>query len=65
MSCLLKKPSPRPNIDVLHVCVVAQSLNHVRLCDPLNWKLPGSSVHGTFQTGILGWVAISSSRGSS
>ena len=29
-------------------------------CDP-----PGSPVHGAFQAGILGWVAISSSRGSS
>ena len=27
--------------------------------------LPGSSVHGIFQAGILEWVAISSSRGSS
>ena len=26
---------------------------------------PGSSVHGIFQTRILEWVAISSSRGSS
>ena len=28
-------------------------------------SLPGSSVHGTFQAGILEWVAISFSRGSS
>jgi len=26
---------------------------------------PGSSVHGIFQAGMLEWVAISSSRGSS
>ena len=35
------------------------------LCDPLNWGLPGSSVHGIFQVRVLEWVAISFSRGSS
>ena len=35
------------------------------LCDPLDCSLPGSSVHGIFQARILGWVAISFSRGSS
>ena len=35
------------------------------LCDPMDCSLPGSSVHGTFQAGILEWVAISFSRGSS
>ena len=35
------------------------------LCDPMNCSLPGSSVHGTFQAGILDWFAISFSRGSS
>ena len=28
------------------------------LCDPMNYSLPGSSVHGIFQTRILVWVAI-------
>ena len=32
---------------------------------PWTVSLPGSSVHGIFQAGILEWVAISSSRGSS
>ena len=31
----------------------------------MDCSLPGSSVHGIFQAGILEWVAISSSRGSS
>ena len=31
------------------------------LCHPMDCSLPGSSVHGIFQAGILGWVAISSS----
>ena len=35
------------------------------LCNPMGRSLPGSSVHGIFQTRILEWVAISFSRGSS
>ena len=34
------------------------------LCDPMDYSLPGSSVHGIFQARILEWVAISFSRGS-
>ena len=34
-------------------------------CNPRDCSSPGSSVHGTLQTRILEWVAISSSRGSS
>ena len=35
------------------------------LCDPVNYSVPGSSVHGIFQARILEWVAVSFSRGSS
>ena len=35
------------------------------LCDPIDCSLPGSSVHEVFQAGVLDWVAISFSRGSS
>ena len=35
------------------------------LCDPMDYSLPGSSVHGISQAKILEWVAISFSRGSS
>ena len=35
------------------------------LCDPVDSRLPGSSVHGISQARILEWVAISFSRGSS
>ena len=35
------------------------------LCNPVDYNLPGSSVHGISQARILEWVAISSSRGSS
>ena len=35
---------------------VAQS--YPTLCDPMDCSLPGSSVHGIFQAGVLEWVAI-------
>ena len=35
------------------------------LCDPMDYSLPGSSVHRIFQARILEWVAISFSRRSS
>ena len=34
-------------------------------CNPVDCSLPGSSVYGIFQAGILEWVAISFSRGTS
>ena len=40
-------------------------LSHVRLCDPMDCNLPGSSIHGILQARVLGWVAICFSRGSS
>ena len=40
--------------------------SHVWLfCNPMHCSPPGSSVHGIFQTRILEWVAMPSSRGSS
>ena len=47
------------------VCVHAKSLSCVRLCDPMDCSPPGSSVPGIPQAGILEWVAMPSSRGSS
>ena len=43
-------------------CSVTQSCP--TLCDPIDCSLPGSSVHGISQAGILEWVAIPFSRGS-
>ena len=40
-------------------------LSRVRLCDPIDCSLSGSSVHGIFQARVLEWIAISFSRGSS
>ena len=35
------------------------------LCDPMDYSLPGSSIHGIFQARILEWIAISFCRRSS
>ena len=37
----------------------------VYFCHPMDYSLPGSSVHGISQERILEWVAFSFSRGSS
>ena len=43
--------------------VAAQSLSPVLTCKPMDWNLPGFSVHGISQARILEWVAISFSGG--
>ena len=40
-----------------------KSLSCVRLCNPMDYSLPGSFIHGIFQARVLEWVAISFSRG--
>ena len=46
--------------------VCAQSLQScLTLCNPMDYSLPGSSVHGISKARLLEWVAISFSRGSS
>ena len=47
----------------LNTHVVTQS--RLALCDPMDWSLPGSAVHGILQARILEWVAMPSCRGSS
>ena len=49
----------------MRVCVCPVAKLCLTLCNPVGCSLPGSSVHGTFQTRILEWVVISSSRGPS
>ena len=44
------------------VCLVANS--HPTLCNPMDHSLPGPSVFGISQAGILEWIAISFSMGS-
>ena len=47
-------------------CVCDKSLqSYPTLCDPLDHRSPGSSVHGILQVRILQWVSMPSSRRSS
>ena len=48
------------------MCVCANLVQScLTLCDAMDCSLPGSSVHGSFQARILGWVVMPSSRASS
>ena len=49
------------SIYLVCVCVCTQSIPI--LCDPMDCRPPGSSVHGIFQARILKWVAMPFSRG--
>ena len=64
---VLEKFSVSTNISSLVkrtlMCLVAQLC--LTLCDPMDCGPPGSSVHGILRAGILEWVAILFSRGSS
>ena len=48
-----------------HLCVWTCAPSCPTLCDPMDWGLPGSSLHGILQARVLEWVVISFSRGSS
>ena len=41
---------------VQHVCVCEVAQSCLTLCDATDCSLPGSSVHGIFQTRVLEWV---------
>ena len=59
-----RKTEHAPTQSVLIYAVV--SCCHVQFfCDPMDCSLPSSSVHGISQARILGWAAISFSKGSS
>ena len=47
------------------ICMLSHFSHVLTLCDPMDCRLPGSSVHGILQARILEWVALPSSRGSS
>ena len=54
-------------LDLLAVQGTLKSLQHQTqscptLCDPMDYSLPGSSIHGILQARILEWVAMSFSR---
>ena len=51
---------------IVYSCMHAESVQScLTLCNPMDYSLPGSSVHGISQARILEWVALPSSRGSS
>ena len=50
----------------MSVCMRVKSLQLcLTLCDPIDYSLPGTSVHEILQARILEWVAMPSSKGSS
>ena len=53
---------------VCNLCRMNEWMQVIRpcptLCHPMDYSLPGFSVHGIFQAGIPEWVAISFSKGS-
>ena len=52
--------------DVMYmIAIVLVAQLCLTLCDPTDYSLPGSSVHGILQAGILEWVATAFSKGSS
>ena len=55
-----------PSIPYENCCGCFLSLSHDQLFwDPMDYSLPGSSIHGASQATTLDWVAISFCRGSS
>ena len=50
--------------DCIYICICVCSVMS-SLCDPIDYRPPGSSVHGIFQARITEWVAMPHSRGSS
>ena len=48
----------------IHMSVL-RGFSHIRLCDPMDYSPPGSSVHGILQERILKWVSMPASRRSS
>ena len=49
----------------MFITVVSVAKLCLTLCDPMDYSLQGSSVHGISHARILEWVVPSSSRGSS
>ena len=59
------QPQIQPS-SISHLTMHAKSLQLCpTICNLMDCSPPGSSVHGSLQTRILEWVAMSSSRGSS
>ena len=63
IECMLENVPKKECLGIESESEVTQSCP--TLCDPMDYSLPGSLVHGIFQARVLEWVAISFSRGSS
>ena len=50
---------------LLFICECSVTQSCLTPCDPMDWSLPGTSIHGILQARMLECVAISFSRGSS
>ena len=48
------------SLRTVYECTSAKLLSRVWLCDPMDSRLPGFSVHGSFQARILEWSPFSS-----
>ena len=60
------KEKCKPHTDSKFLLLLLLSrVSLVRLCNPMAYRPPGSSVHEILQARILEWIAISFSRGSS
>ena len=63
------KESSNDKCDYKYICVYVHvsvwMLSRIWLCDPIDCRPPGSSVHGVSQARMLEWVTVSFSRGSS
>ena len=46
----------------IHICSCSVPKSYLTLCDPMDYSLPGSSVHGIFLARILEWVVMPSSN---
>ena len=47
---------------IWNLCVILVTQSWLILCNPMDYSLPDSSVHGILQARILDWVAIPVSR---
>ena len=54
--------SPQPHEAAVNILRRGR-VKSVRLCNPVDCSLPGSSIHGIIQARVLEWVAILFSRG--
>ena len=49
----------KAHLTLMLLAYMLHCFSHIRLCDPMDHSLPGSSVHGSPEARILEWAAIS------